>query len=505
MAGNRREPRPTALANLDLAGASTKVPESRAASIDPTERPVGELIRSAAVVCAPTTSVRDAAERMVTAGATAVLVDLGDGLGIVTDRDLSTRVMATGGSSETPLRAAMTVPAITVAAERSGAEVLLEMLERDVRHFPVVDIAGRVIGIVDDIDLMVAERLSPFHLQKAVARGGDVDAVVGLARRLPAVVIDLHDSRVAPTTISRIIASIHDALTQRLIALATHDLGASPADFTWLTLGSNGRRESFPGSDQDSALAWLGGRNESATGQSLRLLAGRVEAGLAACGMLADPNGARASRARFSRSVAGWERAATAWAAELDYEGVIVLSAMVDGRPVTRTDVVGARIVEVFRQRSDPDQMSRRLAVVALAHRPPTAFVRDFVVEHTGARKGLFDIKQGGLRPIVDLARWAVIAAQGPLPTSTLARLGVAEAAGTLETHDAAILRDAFELVTSIRMRHQVEQLRAGLSPTDHIDPAELAGLTRRYLKEAFQAIRHVQRGVELKVGVRPT
>ena len=55
-----------------------------------------ELIRAAPLVCPPDTTVQDAARRMVEAGVTCVVVDLGDRLGIVTDRDIRTRVVAAG-------------------------------------------------------------------------------------------------------------------------------------------------------------------------------------------------------------------------------------------------------------------------------------------------------------------------------------------------------------------------------------------------------------------------
>ena len=92
-------------------------------------RPVRELIRAPALVCPPATSVQEAARRMVEAGATCVVVDLGDGLGIVTDRDIRTRVVAAGAGPETPLSEVMTAPAWTVAADRTGTEALLEMLD----------------------------------------------------------------------------------------------------------------------------------------------------------------------------------------------------------------------------------------------------------------------------------------------------------------------------------------------------------------------------------------
>ena len=85
------------------------------------------------------------------------------------------------------------------------------------------------------------------------------------------------------------------------------------------------------------------------------------------------------------------------------------------------------------------------------------------MLEDSGERKGVLDIKRGGLLPIEALARWAGLAA-GVSAASTWARLRAAEDAGTLAAADAAVLRDAFELVCALRMEHQVEQLRAGLA-----------------------------------------
>ena len=81
----------------------------------------------------------------------------------------------------------------------------------------------------------------------------------------------------------------------------------------------------------------------------------------------------------------------------------------------------------------------RLLARFALSFRPPTGFLRDFVVEHSGERRGQLDIKHGGMIPIVDLARWAGMAA-GVASASTLERLRAAEAAGTMEGPEARTL-----------------------------------------------------------------
>ena len=106
--------------------------------------------------------------------------------------------------------------------------------------------------------------------------------------------------------------------------------------------------------------------------------------------------------------------------------------------------------------------------------------------------------------PIVDLARWAGIAA-GVTSASTNERLRAGAAAGSLSQGQARTLEDAFTLITDLRVEHQVEQLRAGEEPDDYVSPETLSDLTRSYLREAFRAVASVQKHVaaELKVGVR--
>jgi CBS domain-containing protein len=144
------------------------------------------------------------------------------------------------------------------------------------------------------------------------------------------------------------------------------------------------------------------------------------------------------------------------------------------------------------------------LARFALSHRPPTGFFRGLVVEHTGEHRGRLDLKHGAVIPIVDLARWAGMAA-GVTSGSTIERLRAAAAAATLTSADAHTLQDAFALISSLRLAHQVDQLRAGGIPDDFVNPAALSGLTRTHLKEAFRAVASVQKRVaaDLESSVR--
>ena len=469
----------------------------------PAGRRVRELIRAAPLICPPETTVQDAARRMVDAGVTCTVVDLGDQFGIVTDRDVRTRVVAAGAGPDTPLSEVMSAPAWTVAGDRTGTEALLEMLDHGVRHLPVLDPGRRLIGVLDDVDLMASERRAPFRLRAQIAGSPDAAAVARAASDLPDTVIALHDAELPPAAISRAIAGIHDSATRRLIDLAHADLGPPPVPYTWLATGSFGRIEPFPSSDVDCALAWDGPDDDSALRGWMRTFAEHVLEGLAAGGFPPDDKGAVASSPLFARSIEAWESAARSWVEDPDRDrGLMLLSVVVESDPVWGTTTAAERLAAAFARSPNRELLLRRLAAAALAERPPTGFRRHRVLLWSGERKVL-DIKKAGLLPIEALARWSGLAARVSA-ASTRARLEASEAAGTLDSEDAAILREAFELVCALRMEHQVEQLRAGQAPDNLIEPESLTPLTRTALKEAFRAVARVQRGIGLRLGFLP-
>ena len=477
------------------------VAAERPAAADPAGRAVRELIRGPALVCEPSATVREAAGRMAEARASCVLVALAGGLGIVTDRDLRTRVVARGADAGTPLSAVMTAPARTVAADRSGGEALMEMLDHGVRHLPVLDARGQLLGVVDDVDLIAAERRAPFRIRARIAASEGAAEVAVAGRELWRTVVALHDARVAATTISRVIASIHDAATRRLIELAERELGRPPVPYAWLALGSFGRREPYPGSDADSALAW-DGPDDDGLRATLRTLAELVIAGLADAGIRPCPDDVRASNPVFARSIDAWERAAAGWLAEPDHDrGLMLMSVAAECATVAGPEQLAARLAAPLHTAPRDHPAIRRMAVAALAAKPPTGFLRQFVLLHTGERRGLLDIKRAGLLPIVNLARWAAVAG-GASATSTGARLDAAETAGTLDPRDAALLHDAFDLFSALRMEHQVARLRSGRAPDELIDVTRLTRLTRSSLREAFRAVAAVQRGVATELGL---
>jgi CBS domain-containing protein len=525
----------------------------RVAPADPVQRPVGTLIRTLPLVCPANEPIREAAKRMTADRASAILVRSGRTLGIVTDHDLRSRVVAAGVSPDTPVSAIMSAPAYTVGAGSLVGDVLLEMLERGVHHVPVLSATGEVLGVVDGGDLIAAEARRPFLLRRAIDLAASAADLAAAAAGLNPMIIALHDARVAAEHVAAIRCVVMDALTRRLIELAVAEAGEPPAPFTWFALGSLARRETVPSSDVDSALAWQDAGDGRAAGAYVARVARAVDEGLRACGLQPDAHGASASNPLFARSLSSWRAAAEDLSKNPTREKALILvSVIADSRPLwgcgpgagmgstgagmgstgagsagkagtgvggageagtgeagtgeasTSEAGTGVSVADTLWQARGRPDLLRLLARFALQFHPPTGFLRDFVVEHSGERRGQLDIKHGGMIPIVDLARWAGMAA-GAAGCSTVDRLRAAEAAGTLDSPDARTLIEAFGFIFSLRLDHQVEQLRRGEAPDDFIDPKTLNPLARSYLREAFRAVASVQSGLaaELSRGIR--
>jgi CBS domain-containing protein len=101
-------------------------------------------------------SVYEAVKQMVAANVASLLVSEGGEItGIITERDYLRRVTVEGRTDEgTPVREIMSSPLIVVTPQTSIDECMGLMTDRRIRHLPVVDDRGRVVGIVSIGDVV---------------------------------------------------------------------------------------------------------------------------------------------------------------------------------------------------------------------------------------------------------------------------------------------------------------------------------------------------------------
>ncbi len=127
----------------------------------------------------PQASIWEAACVMTKANCGSVLIIDGAGVmqGILTERDLMTRVLAKALSPEkTTVADVMTRSPYCVAPEMLVSDAVLVMIERGFRHLPIVSAAGKILGVFSVRDALPREigaavSLAEFHDQVNDALG----------------------------------------------------------------------------------------------------------------------------------------------------------------------------------------------------------------------------------------------------------------------------------------------------------------------------------------------
>ena len=444
--------------------------------------------------CDADDSIRTVAMLVTEAGRSCALFLRAGQIGIVTDDDFRRRVATGEVGVDAPISSIASTPAIAMSVDRTVSTAYLFMVEQGIHHLVVVDAVGTAVGIVRVVDMAATEVRNPLVIRSAVAAVTTMDELVEACRLLTPTTVELWDAGLPAEHIGALLSAMIESIYRKIIELHSATGPLAELDCSWMLMGSLGRREPLPNSDIDTALAWAV-RESTDTAYTREQVAAATEpliSALSRCGLAPCPQGLNASTPLFNRSQRQWREIADVWRANPDnIDYLLMASTVLDARPITRPVLIqplrGALVGGLGR-----DGFTRALSRFSMNDRPPSGFVRGFVVEHFGEQKGHLNLKKSGLRPVASLAR-ALAQRTGDPTGSTPQRLERAHRSGLLTADEAEALAGAFSLCYQLVFDSQIAAIKEGTPVESAIDPAKLDPLERRHLRSAFRTISGIQ------------
>jgi CBS domain-containing protein len=457
-------------------------------SADAVDGTVADLIHTAPIVGWVGMTVREAAALMTDREQDYLVVPLADGQhAVLTDADIRARVVAAGRGTDTPVTDVLTGPAYVLHRATPAVEALTELLERNLTVIPVVA-DGEVIGVVAPADFVSVPVGTGMALRGQIVGAATDSELTKHGRRIPALIADLIRRGRPVHEITRTHSLLNDALVKRGLDLVVAEHPEVDGErITWLSLGSNARREPVLSSDVDSAVSLADSVPDEEVPAYRQVFSGLDEV-LREAGMRIDTNGAVASMPLFCRTHSQWRTAAQRWIDDpLENKGMIFTSLMLDARTIwgrAEADGPGEMLTDL---RSHPRTLSLLLSE-SLATRARMRSIRDVVT-----RNDIVDIKQHALTPLVNIARWAALSV-GAAEMDTRSRLRAASGSEMLSDDQASTLIEVFDVLQRVRLTYQVAQFDRGEEITDEVSMKRLSPLDRSLVGQAVREVAGAQR-----------
>jgi CBS domain-containing protein len=481
--------------------AETQATETQPTLAGMASMPVRALVRRAAVSVPADTSIQAAAAAMVSQRVSSLLLLKHDQLhGIVTDRDLRSRVVAHKLDTDQPISRIATLQPVSVQADSTVFEAKLLMTQKGIHHLPVLDGAA-VLGLITHTDLLAQFSASAVFLTADIAKQDSLDGLVAISARTRLLQQQLAAAEASAYSTGHMVTAITDALTVRLIQLAHADLGPAPVPYVWVAAGSQARCEQTAKSDQDNCLVLDNAYDPEVHGAYFKTFSKQVCDGLAACGYIHCPGEMMAMTDTWRQPLSAWTRYFEGWIHQPKPKALMLTSVFFDLRSIEGQHSLLAQL------RSDVLALTRsntlflaHLVSNALQHRPPLGLFGRLALNKDKEHPNTLDLKHDGIVPIVDLARIYALAAGVQVP-NTHDRLAQSAQAGEVSEQSAHDLRDALAFLGKLRIAHQARQIQQGQAPDNHLAVSELSHLERDQLKQVFGVVQTLQEVLHKRYG----
>lgn len=456
----------------------------------------GEVMTTKLVTVGPDAPIYEAAQIMTDARVSSVMVVEDEKLvGIMTDRDIRTRLVAAQGDLNATVRSIMTSNPMCIEPDALLHEATFKMLQQNIHHLPV-STGEKPIGMLSAVDIIRVRSNDPLTLVNKIAKSDSIAELKKYAGRTQKLLYELIRSETTAGNIGQIFTSINDRLTKRLVQLAQQKLGLAPTPFCWVAFGSQARLEQHAGSDQDNGLIYLGDTQHQAY---FLEFAHFINEGLNECGFQYCPGDVMAQNPRWCQPLDIWIDYFQQWMRTPDNKAVMHGSIFFDIRAISGDPFIVQQLkAKVLEEAKTKGIFLAMLAGNALKNKAPIGFFNQFMVAKGGYHHKKLDLKHQGLTLITDLARIHSLA-NGIEATQTPARIKACQELGVLNEGDARNLLDAFEFIAQLRFQQQLKNLQQNKPVSNFIAPKHLNSLQRNHLKAVFRLIDRAQQATGMK------
>jgi CBS domain-containing protein len=364
----------------------------------------------------------------------------------------------------------------------------------------VVTKEGAPVGLISQTDLFKARVKHQNIVIEQIRDAESPAALRNFYNAMYEMARDAHERNHHAIQAVQEISEIHLAIQRRCIELTLQELekqglGPAPRNYSFLIMGSGGRREMLLTPDQDNGLIIDDNPGELTPEETdwFKNFSEQLNLNLDKAGYILCPGDIMARNPMFHKTLSQWRQQISHMVRQPNNKSARWGNIVFDFTTLYGDDMLTRKLREhLLTELQGKDTLLGYMVEDDAEGRPPLGFFNQLLTMEDEAHKGKIDIKRNGLRLIADAARIYALHA-GLTETNTRERLKVLVHLGVLNRDLVDSILAAFDELLNLLIVHQIEQVEQEQVPDKFIKPDALPWQTRSVLRVSMRAIKRLQ------------
>ena len=424
------------------------------------------------------TKLIDAIEKSMEYKTSSIIVKKETGeYGIITDSLLKIKVLLEGRDLTIPVKDIAIFPLLTVNNDDYLFEALTVLIKKNIKRIGVTNNKGEMVGILEQIDVLSHFANHTYVVDSKIKKAKNVEDLKAASKALLNIINSLHSKGVKVNHISNLIGQLNTKVYQKLYELVLPKELRDDACF--IVMGSEGRNEQIIKTDQDNALVVKDGIDV----EQYRPYMNEITNHLIDFGYPSCEGNIMVSNPFWCKTVGEYKNETAKWIESPKMQNYMDLAIFFDSFAVVGNKELLINLKDdLFNKLHDKDVFMAYFAKATLTFDTPNTVTNIMIKSH------YIDIKKVAVFPIVQGIR-SLALREKIRETTTIKRIKILEDRKVLEKSKAAELLEAFDVVNTLRLKAQLDNIQYGKKINNEIDTHTLGKIERDLLKDSFKII----------------
>ena len=397
--------------------------------------------------------------------------------GIITDSLLKIKVLLEGRDLNIPVKDIAIFPLLTVHNDDYLFEALTVLIKKNIKRIGVTNTNGEMIGVLEQIDVLSHFANHTYVVDSKIKKAKSIEDLKSASKDLLNIIKSLNAKGVKVNHISNLIGQLNTKVYQKLYKLVLpNDLQKNAC---FIVMGSEGRNEQIIKTDQDNALVVKDGIDV----EQYRAYMEQITHHLIDFGYPPCEGNIMVSNPFWCKNVSAYKSETARWIEAPDMQNYMDLAIFFDSFAVAGDkDLLINLKDDLFNKLHDKDVFMAYFAKATLTFDTPSTIANFMTKTHN------IDIKKAAVFPIVQGIR-SLALRERIRETTTVKRIKILEEKKILEKNKAAELLEAFDVVNTLRLKSQLDDIQDNRKINNEIDTHLLGKIERDLLKDSFKIV----------------